>query len=34
MQYYEKFKDFDSYNDYIINMDNSNYLSSQNEKKN
>ena len=34
MQYYEKFKDFDSYNDFIINMDNSNYLLSQNEKKN
>ena len=28
MKYYEKFKDFDSYNDYIINMDNSGFLSS------
>ena len=33
MQYYEKFKDFDSYNDFVINMDNSNYLLSQKEKK-
>jgi hypothetical protein len=28
MKYYEKFKDFDSYNDYIINMDNSGFISS------
>jgi hypothetical protein len=30
MKYYEKFKDFDSYNDYVINMDNSEYAISQN----
>lgn len=30
IKYYEKFKDFDSYNDYIINMDNSGYLVSNN----
>ena len=34
MKYYEKFKDFDSYNDYIINMDNSGYLISQKNDNN
>ena len=32
MKYYEKFKDFDSYNDYVINMDNSEFVISQNNE--
>ncbi len=32
MKYYEKFKDFDSYNDYVINMDNSEFCISQNNE--
>ena len=31
MKYYEKFKDFDSYNDFIINMDKNGYLCSSND---
>ena len=30
LRYYEKFKDFDSYNDYVINIDNNGNLLSQN----
>ena len=30
LRYYEKFKDFDSYNDYVINMDNNGKLLAQN----
>ena len=30
LRYYEKFKDFDSYNDYVINMDNNGKLCPQN----
>ena len=33
IKYFEKFKDFDSYNDYVINMDNSGYLLSNNNNK-
>ena len=33
IKYYEKFKDFDSYNDYVINMDDSGYLVSNNNYK-